>query len=31
VGALKEVESPHSMEAAVPDRIAKELEKVIAG
>jgi Na+-transporting methylmalonyl-CoA/oxaloacetate decarboxylase gamma subunit len=29
-GVLKEVESPHYMEAAVPDRIAQELEKVIA-
>jgi hypothetical protein len=29
-GVLVEVESPHYMEAAVPERIAQELEKVIA-
>jgi dihydrofolate reductase len=29
-GVLKEVESPHDMEAAVPDRIAQELEEIIA-
>ena len=29
-GVLVEVESPHHMEAAVPERIAQELEKVIA-
>ncbi len=29
-GVLKKVESPHYMEAAVPERIARELEKVIA-
>jgi len=29
-GVLKKVESPHYMEAAVTDRIAQELEKIIA-
>ena len=28
-GVLAKVASPHYMEAAVPDRIAQELEKVI--
>jgi hypothetical protein len=30
-GVLAKVQSPHYMEAAVPERIARELEKVIAG
>jgi hypothetical protein len=30
-GVVREVESPHYMEAAVPDRIVQELGKVIAG
>ena len=29
-GVVREVESPHYMEAAVPDRIVQELDKVIA-
>jgi pimeloyl-ACP methyl ester carboxylesterase len=29
-GVLEEVESPHYMEAAVPERIAQELEQIIA-